>query len=62
MNIEVVPCTQPGCVDLRDAHYPDDGVLHVNASQWAEFTASVKRGDFDELTGPDETTRGVWQS
>ncbi|HEX9353739.1 MAG TPA: DUF397 domain-containing protein [Streptosporangiaceae bacterium] len=50
MTIEVVPCTQPACVDLRDARYPDDGVLHLTAAEWTEFLAAVKRGDFDGLT------------
>lgn len=45
----------PGRVDLRDARYPDDGVLHLNASDWAEFLAAAKRGDVDALTGPGET-------
>ena len=29
MTIEVVLCTHPGCVDLRDVWYPGDGVLHL---------------------------------
>jgi len=53
MTIEVVPCSRPGCVDLRDVRYPDDDVFHLNAAEWAEFLTAVKRGDFDELTGPD---------
>ncbi len=51
MTIEVVLCTHPGCVDLRDVRYPDDGVLHLSAAERAEFLTAVKRGDFDALTG-----------
>lgn len=36
MTIEVVPYTHPVCVDLRDARYPDDGVLQLSAAEWAE--------------------------
>ena len=53
MTIEAVRCLHPGCVDLRDVRYPDDDVLHLAAGEWIEFLAAVKRGDFDELTGPD---------
>ncbi len=49
MTIEVVPCTQPGCVDLRDVRHPDDDVLHLTAAEWVEFLDAVKSGDFDEL-------------
>ena len=42
----------PGCVDLRDVRYPEDGVLHLSAAEWAEFLTAVKRGDFDALTVP----------
>jgi hypothetical protein len=37
-------------VDLLDARYPNDGVLHMTAAEWAEFLAEVKRGAFDEVT------------
>lgn len=47
MSIEVVPCTEQGCVDVRDVRYPDDGVLHLTSAEWAEFLDAVKRGDFD---------------
>ena len=50
MTIEAVPCLHPGCVDLRDVRYPDDGVIHLTTAEWTEFLASVKRGDFDGLT------------
>ena len=52
MSIEAVPCAQPGCVDLRDVRYPDDDVLHLNAADWTEFLAGVRRGDFDVLIEP----------
>jgi hypothetical protein len=58
MTIEVVPCSLSGCVDLRDGRYPDDGVLHLTAAEWAEFLTAAQRGDFDELSGrmrPPET-------
>jgi Domain of unknown function (DUF397) len=55
MTIEVVPCPHPGCVDLRDVRYPDDGVLHLSSAEWVEFLAAMKRGDFDALTGPGQT-------
>ena len=58
MTIEVVPCTQSGCVDLRDARYPEDGVLHMAVAEWAEFLAVVKRGDFDELPRKATPVRG----
>lgn len=54
MTIQVVPCTQPRCVDLRDPRYPEDDVLHLEAAEWAEFITAVKRGDFDQLTAPNE--------
>ncbi len=54
MTIEVVLCTQPARVDLRDARYPKDGVLHLEAAEWVEFTTAVKRGDFDQLLPPNE--------
>jgi hypothetical protein len=54
MAIEVVPCPHPGCVDLRDVRYPDDGVLHLTAAEWVEFLTAVKHGDFDGFTCPDE--------
>ena len=50
MTVEAVPCPHPGCVDLRDVRYPDDGVLHLTAAEWFEFIAAVKHGDFDTLT------------
>jgi hypothetical protein len=53
MTIEAVPCTHAGCVDLRDVRYPDDGVLHLNASEWTEFLTAARRGDFDQLTEPE---------
>jgi hypothetical protein len=56
MTIEAVPCTQPGCVDLRDVRYPDDDVLHLTAAEWTEFLKAAQRGDFDELIRPDGTT------
>ena len=49
MTIEAVSCPHPGCVDVRDVRYPDDGVLHLTAAEWTEFLAAVKRGDFDAL-------------
>lgn len=52
MTIEVVLCKHPGCVDLRDVRYPEDGVLHLSAAEWAGFLTAVKRGDFDALTVP----------
>lgn len=55
MTIEVVPCPHPGCVDLSDMKYPDDGVLHLQAAEWTEFITAVKRGDFDQLTDPNKT-------
>lgn len=55
MTIEAVPCCHPGCVDLRDARYPDDEVLHLTAAEWVEFLAAVKRGTFDNLAAPVET-------
>lgn len=55
MTIEAVPCSHPGCVDLRDVRYPGDGVLHLSTAEWVEFLAAVKRGDFDVLTHPGET-------
>ena len=55
MTIEAVPCPYPGCVDLRDVRYPDDGVLHLGTAEWIEFLIAVKRGDFDALTGSGET-------
>jgi hypothetical protein len=54
MSIEAVPCSHPGCVDLRDVRYPDDGVIHLTAAEWSEFITAVKRGDFDTLTGSGE--------
>jgi hypothetical protein len=59
MTIEVVPCTQPGCVDLRDVHYPDDGVLHLTTAEWVEFLAAAKRGDFDVLARLGASTPGA---
>ena len=53
MTIEAVPCPQPGCVDLRDVRYPDDGVLHLTSAEWLEFVAAVKRGGFDRVIGLD---------
>lgn len=50
MNIEVVPCSLRGCVDLRDSRYPDGEVLHLTAAEWAEFLAAVKSGRFDHVT------------
>jgi hypothetical protein len=32
MTIEAVACTHRGCVDLRDARYLEDEVLHVTAA------------------------------
>jgi hypothetical protein len=55
MNLEAVPCSQPGCVDLYDVRYPDDDVLHLNAADWAEFLVAVKRGSFDDLAKPGTT-------
>jgi hypothetical protein len=52
MTIEVVRCPHPGCVDLRDVRYPDDGVLHLTTAEWSEFLAAVKRGDFDQQIEP----------
>jgi Domain of unknown function (DUF397) len=54
MTIEAVPCSREGCVDLRDARYPNDGVLHLTPADWAEFLVAVKRGDFDVLSKSDE--------
>jgi hypothetical protein len=56
MTIEAVPCTQPGCIDLRDVRHPDDDVLHLTAAEWTEFLEAVQHGDFDELIRPDGTT------
>lgn len=56
MTVEAVSCPHPGCVDLRDARYPDDGVLHLTSAEWVEFLAAVKRGDFDALARPAEIT------
>lgn len=57
MTIEAVPCPHSGCVDLRDGRYPDDGVLHLTAAEWAEFfTAArgLRRADrTDETTTRD---------
>jgi hypothetical protein len=55
MSIEAVPCSHPGCVDLRDVRYPHDGVLHLTAAEWAEFLSSMRSGMFDHLTVPCET-------
>jgi hypothetical protein len=52
MTIEVVRCPHPGCVDLRDVRYPDDGVLHLTTAEWSEFLAAVKRVDFDQQIEP----------
>ena len=54
MTIEAVSCPRPGCVDLRDVRYPDDGVLHLTTTEWTEFLAAVRRGDFDALSGSVE--------
>ncbi len=55
MTIEVVPCTQPGCVDLRDARYTGDGILRLHSAEWVAFLTAAKRGEFDDVAGPHET-------
>ena len=48
MTIEAVPCPHPGCVDLRDLRYPDDGVLHLTAAEWSETLAEVTARRLDK--------------
>ena len=31
-----------------NVRYPNEGVLHLTATDWSEFLAAVKRGDFDQ--------------
>jgi hypothetical protein len=55
VTIRAVPCQgHPGCVDLIDDRYPEDGpdgdVLHLTAAGWAEFVAAVKAGKYDNVT------------
>lgn len=71
MSIEVVPCSEHNCVDLRDSRYPDrEEVLHLSAAEWAEFLSAVKAGMFDHVCGlpraiqgpPDAELRGLLPS
>jgi hypothetical protein len=71
MSIEVVPCSEHNCVDLRDSRFPDrEEVLHLGAAEWAEFLSAVKAGVFDHVSGrqraiqgpPDAELRGLLPS
>jgi Domain of unknown function (DUF397) len=62
MAIEVVSCIHPGSVDLRSSnHSPGDEVLHCSATEWAEFMAAVKAGEYNHLSprrsGEDKANR-----
>jgi len=59
MTVEAVPCSQHGCVDLRDVRYPNDGVLHLTAAEWTEFLAAAKRGVFDEMSIEPKGSRRI---
>jgi hypothetical protein len=41
----------PGTVLLRRSGVP--GVLTFTASEWAVFARALRRGEFDELDGPE---------
>lgn len=51
MNIEVVPCTHAGCVDIRDPRQPRETTLHLGPGEWLEFVEAVKAGKYDHLAG-----------
>ncbi len=47
--IEAVPCKMDPEHVVEITNGKDRGKLHMSAAQFAEFTARVKRGDFDHL-------------
>jgi hypothetical protein len=56
MSIEVVPCSEHNCVDLRDSRFPDrEEVLHLSAAEWAEFLSAVKAKTANGRTGRPPT-------